>query len=756
MLEQQRALQAEAAAQTQSRVSTGFVSIYVWVHCTSECGQRCWQAVAATSQGCCCQLLAFRSAVRASSSARRLPLPRGEVCKLHTSFSYTTWPACEDGTVAAADVARAGRVVVTWHALQGADRPGMQAWTVPGRSQGPPAPPRSSSAKLIVSNNRCRDKGPYQVAKASCGHSEIWAPSSAQEGHCSGALLKALAGHAPCCSPTMLLRRQHRMRERDAWVLLCWHQLTTGICVSRSRSARLPLSTEGAFAGQSLHSKHLSNRLLLAAAVPPPRAYVSAVTMLSAARSSSHRLPLPFCDTLRAAAAARCLLGPTPTACAAEAAAEPALVYPPQQVQQNQRQDWQQQQQQQAQQQQPAAAAAKMERKPLAPPGYSRTFYKRQLPSPPAIEFASERGEEAGDSGRHSSLALTPDRSVVKNVPVKRRRPPPSWQRASPFCSAACAARTLALQRQRRRRGSPTGTGRCLPVPWRSVLHPDSAQHAQIQTLPGPCPAAATSAGKKVFAEALAAGTMNNFFKLIEQFRTQVSGFPCNPCPLRAEQRAVVTGPPTAGHRRFAGAWRAAAAPRAPPLRGPAGRSRLLHTAQACPVRALLAALAVHRVQTAARPAVRIVQDEPAYCGLSSLAMTLNTLSIDPRRTWKGPWRWWEPAPLPPPPPPACWADPGWEARSSSGKLGGTGQEEAGGRAADSLPLGPALCHPAHVHLTHTHPQVSRGDAGLLPPAAQSAGGGHHAHAGAAGRLWLRRAVAVALAAASTHAAALQ
>lgn len=33
-------------------------------------------------------------------------------------------------------------------------------------------------------------------------------------------------------------------------------------------------------------------------------------------------------------------------------------------------------------------------------------------------------------------------------------------------------------------------------------------------------------------------------------------------------------------------------------------------------------------------------QDEPAYCGLASLAMTLNTLSIDPRRTWKGPWRW--------------------------------------------------------------------------------------------------------------------
>ena len=38
--------------------------------------------------------------------------------------------------------------------------------------------------------------------------------------------------------------------------------------------------------------------------------------------------------------------------------------------------------------------------------------------------------------------------------------------------------------------------------------------------------------------------------------------------------------------------------------------------------------------------AVALLQDEPAYCGLASLAMTLNTLNIDPRRTWKGPWRW--------------------------------------------------------------------------------------------------------------------
>ncbi|KAI8100441.1 hypothetical protein M9435_006925 [Picochlorum sp. BPE23] len=32
-------------------------------------------------------------------------------------------------------------------------------------------------------------------------------------------------------------------------------------------------------------------------------------------------------------------------------------------------------------------------------------------------------------------------------------------------------------------------------------------------------------------------------------------------------------------------------------------------------------------------------QDEPAFCGLASVAMVLNSLSIDPRRPWKGPWR---------------------------------------------------------------------------------------------------------------------
>ena len=33
-------------------------------------------------------------------------------------------------------------------------------------------------------------------------------------------------------------------------------------------------------------------------------------------------------------------------------------------------------------------------------------------------------------------------------------------------------------------------------------------------------------------------------------------------------------------------------------------------------------------------------QSEPAFCGISSLAIALNAFAVDPRRTWKGPWRW--------------------------------------------------------------------------------------------------------------------
>ncbi|KAE8816036.1 Glutathione gamma-glutamylcysteinyltransferase 1 [Hordeum vulgare] len=35
-------------------------------------------------------------------------------------------------------------------------------------------------------------------------------------------------------------------------------------------------------------------------------------------------------------------------------------------------------------------------------------------------------------------------------------------------------------------------------------------------------------------------------------------------------------------------------------------------------------------------------QSEPAFCGLTSLSVVLNTLAIDPGRSWKGPWRWFD------------------------------------------------------------------------------------------------------------------
>uniref|UniRef100_A0A7S0A024 glutathione gamma-glutamylcysteinyltransferase n=1 Tax=Pyrodinium bahamense TaxID=73915 RepID=A0A7S0A024_9DINO len=34
-------------------------------------------------------------------------------------------------------------------------------------------------------------------------------------------------------------------------------------------------------------------------------------------------------------------------------------------------------------------------------------------------------------------------------------------------------------------------------------------------------------------------------------------------------------------------------------------------------------------------------QDEPAFCGLATLVMVLNSLGVDPGATWKGPWRWY-------------------------------------------------------------------------------------------------------------------
>ena len=35
-----------------------------------------------------------------------------------------------------------------------------------------------------------------------------------------------------------------------------------------------------------------------------------------------------------------------------------------------------------------------------------------------------------------------------------------------------------------------------------------------------------------------------------------------------------------------------------------------------------------------------ITQSDPSYCSLSTLAMVLNALKFDPKKTWKGIWRW--------------------------------------------------------------------------------------------------------------------
>eukprot|EP00918_Siedleckia_nematoides_P010923 GHVU01023940.1.p1 GENE.GHVU01023940.1~~GHVU01023940.1.p1 ORF type:complete len:255 (+),score=48.46 GHVU01023940.1:66-830(+) len=34
-------------------------------------------------------------------------------------------------------------------------------------------------------------------------------------------------------------------------------------------------------------------------------------------------------------------------------------------------------------------------------------------------------------------------------------------------------------------------------------------------------------------------------------------------------------------------------------------------------------------------------QEEPSYCGISTLVIVLNALQVDPYFTWKGPWRWY-------------------------------------------------------------------------------------------------------------------
>jgi glutathione gamma-glutamylcysteinyltransferase len=63
------------------------------------------------------------------------------------------------------------------------------------------------------------------------------------------------------------------------------------------------------------------------------------------------------------------------------------------------------------------------------------------------------------------------------------------------------------------------------------------------------------------------------------------------------------------------------------PFSSPEGRTLLAEALPTCPAYFSL----IEQFHT---------QNEPAWCGLSTLVMVLNALRIDPGRKWKGPWRW--------------------------------------------------------------------------------------------------------------------
>jgi hypothetical protein len=156
-------------------------------------------------------------------------------------------------------------------------------------------------------------------------------------------------------------------------------------------------------------------------------------------------------------------------------------------------------------------------------PEHQLTFYKRTLPNPPCIDFSSVEGDEfpqcedflhCTSAVRWSWLAALSRRFIVSGNPRLHAAMAMEYMQA---CSGD--------------------------------LHGDLQLMFDIHVNFAMC-----CAGKQVFQEALIAGHMNGFFKLIQQFTTQA---------------------------------------------------------------------------------------EPAFCGISSLVQVMNALDVDPKRTWKGVWRWY-------------------------------------------------------------------------------------------------------------------
>lgn len=133
-----------------------------------------------------------------------------------------------------------------------------------------------------------------------------------------------------------------------------------------------------------------------------------------------------------------------------------------------------------------------------------------------------------------------------------------------------------------------------------------------MRDLPSACVPFTSAEGKKLFGEALSSGTMESFFPLAAQFRTR---------ECRGRARAVRSC------RRHA-----------------ADRARLDDCSCGATVRPAARPAGPLHVSFNLRPILPTLspraEEDPAFCGLSTLVMTLNALSIDPRRLWKGPWRW--------------------------------------------------------------------------------------------------------------------
>ena len=125
------------------------------------------------------------------------------------------------------------------------------------------------------------------------------------------------------------------------------------------------------------------------------------------------------------------------------------------------------------------------------------------------------------------------------------------------------------------------------------------------RALPRTCIPFASPEGLALFRRALNAGTMESYFPVAEQFRTQV-------------------------WRRV---WLVLA------LGGACGWRRLHRMGNVAFAQPWFCAR-VSRSRNVCVCCTR-VQDEPAFCGLSTLVVALNTLKIDPGRVWKGVWRWY-------------------------------------------------------------------------------------------------------------------